>query len=264
MQLICKHDPHDPDHLICETKHSPTYEWLRSRWRAFYCVGPTCPPHRAYTHLVVDVILAIIVLGLLVSNVIIFSRVRRVPEALPTLEEKIEQVAEIPPPFPSEPVLKESEERTPTFTLDAEVIYFSPSGEQLGRGPWPPKVGETTRLKVALKILEIDHGETGSVSPSSGYQGLSVSGRLAPGIAWTGFVPIGGSDISFELNTRTIRFKPTQDGIAVFEIAVTSTEAQMSAGRILVLQELRLRVTDLKTGVVSDTAFSDVWVDVGE
>lgn len=207
--------------------------------------------------------MAIIVLGLLVSNVIIFSRARRASDELPTLEEKIEQVAQVPLPDTSEPVLKEPE-RAPVFTLNAEARYFSPSGEQLGRGPWPPKVGETTRLKVVFKILEIDHGQTGSVSSSSGYQGLSVSGRLAPGIAWTGFVPIGGSDISFEINTRTVRFKPTQGGIAVFEIAITPTEAQISEGGILVLQELRLRVTDLKTGAVSDTVFSDVWVDIGE
>ncbi len=249
MQLICKHDPHDPDHLICETQHSPTFEWLRRRWQSFYCVGPTCPPHRAYTHLLVDVVLAAVVLVLVVSNIVFLSRARRVSEKLPTLEDKLNSLSRAR--APEAPVDKVEVAPTQSaFILEASAIYFSSSGEQLGRGPWPPKAGEITKLAVVLRA-NIE-GNT--------FRNIEARGELPQYVEWTGFAPLGRG-LSYEPETRTVRFAVAEAGSAVFIVAVTPSAQILADEWFPVLKNVRLRGEELASGETREIFIPDVLVE---
>lgn len=232
MQLVCRHDPKDPDHLICEMKRSPLAEWATRRWRKFYCVGPTCPPHKAYGHLWVDVILALSVVVLVACNVILNARYRRVTgQRQQTVEATIEELARIPSPPPPAP--SPAPPPAPTqFLLEVQARYFSPEGEQVGRGPWPPQAGERTTVTVALKPLI-----------EGAFEDVVVRGVLAPAAKWTGFAPIGRG-LSYEPSTRQVRFDVDGNASAVFEVAVTPTQADLEKGTIFIMADITLSGRD--------------------
>ncbi len=236
MELICKHDPKDPDHLICEMKQSPTSDWLRKRWQSFYCVGPTCPPHRAYTHLLVDIALVSVVLVLIVSNIVFLARTRGRDEELPDFETKLEQVASIAAPAREElEELARTPEVLPFLSLQAEALYFSAEGEQLGRGSWPPKVGEETKVMICLKPQV--QGE---------FTKVVAQAKLGPAASWTGFAPIS-SGLSYDTGARRLRveifseeIKENSCGQSVFELALNPTGREVASGYLLVLEEVQI------------------------
>ncbi len=80
--------------------------------------------------------------------------------------------------------------------LEAQALYFSKEGEQIGRGPWPPKSGEATRLKVFLRVTGVlgDHGVSAPI----------ITGELGKNVQWTSFAPMGAG-LSYEPAVRKIR-----------------------------------------------------------
>lgn len=237
MEIVCKHDPSDPDHLICEAKHSHFYEWLRKRWRQFYCKGPSCPVHKAYTHLVVDIVLLMIVLGLVISTLVFFFGGRGVDEDRVRPDDVFQHL----PPVTTPDIIEEEEEGL--FYLDAQALYYSTEGEQLGRGPWPLEFGKTTKLKVFWKINK------GLVSS------IVVSGKLGPNVQWTGFAPIG-KGLLYEPATGNVQWIVGDGNTAVFEIAITPTEK----GRIVVVDNLKIQGKHIKTGEIKQILVPDVIV----
>lgn len=41
--------------------------------------------------------------------------------------------------------------------ITAQVVYFTPEGEQLGLGPWPPKINETSRIRIIMNLKSSRH-----------------------------------------------------------------------------------------------------------
>jgi hypothetical protein len=60
--------------------------------------------------------------------------------------------------------------------LEADLRYFTPEGDQIGRGPWPPKAGEETKAWVFLRV-------TNTINK---IKNAALNGSLTSGIVWTG------------------------------------------------------------------------------
>ncbi len=76
-----------------------------------------------------------------------------------------------------------------TAKLRAVARYYTSDGDQLGRGPLPPRVGKTTRYWIFASL------ETGGAETSGGV----ATFRLPGGVAWTGRSTVtAGQDLSLE------------------------------------------------------------------
>ncbi|MCK9361584.1 hypothetical protein M0Q28_05190 [Patescibacteria group bacterium] len=107
------------------------------------------------------------------------------------------------------------------FTIHAAGRYYAASGDQIGIGPLPPRVGETTKLWIGLRL-----GPT-----TSDLSGVRVRAKLAPGVRVTGrdALPDGGSFSQTDTELIwNVGFLPADaDGAgASFEIQLTPTETQ--------------------------------------
>ncbi len=120
--------------------------------------------------------------------------------------------------------------------LETAVRYFAFGGEQLGRGPLPPRVGRETRYWVFLKL---------SNTTSAAQDGL-VTMRLASGVRWTGQVsakePLEYARDSGVVTWRVGELKAwdgynTPGPEAAFEIAFTPTASQTGQAPPLVLEQ---------------------------
>ncbi|MDO8598923.1 MAG: hypothetical protein Q7S02_02345 [bacterium] len=124
------------------------------------------------------------------------------------------------------------------FTLDvagelrvhAYARYFTPEGDQLGRGPLPPRVGATTKYMVAWDMRSVLH-DAGAVV---------VRATLPPGVEWVGrAVSTVSSAPQFDAASRTItwRIERLERAIgsqipaasASFEVALIPNAAQVGS-----------------------------------
>ena len=148
MKLVCKHDPHNPDHLVCGAK------WSR-----------------------IDIVLlagaVILVMG---SLIFLVQRKKELPARQDFSKESLNRQAE------SQQYSGQSD-----LYLESEALYFSKEGEQIGRGPWPLEAGKETRIKVFLKLVARpqDVGGlatvTGKLGPNTQWTGFVPIGK---GIAY--------------------------------------------------------------------------------
>jgi hypothetical protein len=85
-----------------------------------------------------------------------------------------------------------------TFILNGEARYFTPEGDQIGRGPLPPTVGRETKYWVIISLKN----STSQISP------ISFGATLAPNIRWTGKTSVSlGQNISYNETTRRIEWQ---------------------------------------------------------
>ena len=148
-------------------------------------------------------------------------------------------------------------------TIDAAARYFAFGGEQLGRGPLPPRVGKETRYWIFLKLT----------NTTNLIQDGLMSLRLAPGVLWTGQVSAKDS-LSYDAATSAVLWRLgtlgswTGYGTPAVEAAfeVTFNPAASQAGRVapLVLdpfftghdsetgQTVKVLVQPLTTNLTSD------------
>ncbi|MBI2551954.1 hypothetical protein HYW17_01470 [Candidatus Uhrbacteria bacterium] len=220
MQFVCQHDPLDPNHLICETKLP---------WR----------------HRVFEIGLGVLMAALLGISIVLFVKTPPVDKPEDYL------ITPYPSPFPQgereiELVQIEGETKSPLYSgqikpslpyLETEALYFSKEGEQLGRGPWPPKVGEETRLKVFWRV-------------AGAGAGVVVGGKLGSHAEWTGFAP-QAQGLSYEPATRMVRWnvrcqmsEVKCDDSAVFEVAITPTAQQLAGKQLIVVDNLKMVITN--------------------
>ena len=82
------------------------------------------------------------------------------------------------------------------MTLDAAVRYFAFGGEQLGRGPLPPRVGKETRYWVFLKLT----------NTTNLVQDGLLALRLAPGVLGTGQIS-AKEPLSYDETTGTVLWR---------------------------------------------------------
>ncbi|KKR48835.1 MAG: hypothetical protein UT86_C0002G0009 [Candidatus Magasanikbacteria bacterium GW2011_GWC2_40_17] len=140
--------------------------------------------------------------------------------------------------------------------LHAESRYFTEEGDQLGRGPLPPRVGQTTKYWINLFV---------TTSPNS-VKGVQLRATLAPGVSWTGkTIVTEGEPIKFDPITRTISWK--NDLVeatggdtcpcvgAGFELSITPSITDLGLTPKL-LDQIYLSGTDIYTNEYLETGAS--------
>ncbi len=139
-----------------------------------------------------------------------------------------------------------------TVQVNALTRYYSPEGDQLGRGPLPPTVGETTRYLAVLEVV----GERGRISNPA------IELTSAPGTRFTGkfFVDEGevgktSTTSANELHWEGSRLRNVTT-TWFFEVALTPTEEQI--GTIPLLVSARFNATDETTGRLISSTFPSI------
>lgn len=147
---------------------------------------------------------------------------------------------------------------TTAFSIHASARYFATSGDQIGVGPLPPRVGEPTRVWIGLRLAPT----------TSELSDLRVRVRLAPGVRVTGrdALPDGGSfsqtDRDLVWNVGTLPADP--DGIgAFFEVEIIPAESDF--GTVPALVELvRADAFDPRAGTRRESAYGLVDMNLSE
>lgn len=128
------------------------------------------------------------------------------------------------------------------IVLDADAHYYSLEGDQIGRGPLPPKVGKETKYW-ALLTLSNGTAEANNVT---------LSATLAPGAVWTGKTSVTrGREPIYNPANRTVTWTVSSvsagESVSInFELAVTPTEAERGSIPLL-LTNIRASATDSVT-----------------
>lgn len=145
---------------------------------------------------------------------------------------------------------------TSPITFQSFGRYWTANGDQLGRGPIPPVVGETTKYWVFWNVS----GTTNELN------NIVIDADLGPGVSLTGRQSVSyGSSI--ESINGSVRWSlgavaptmPSGSSVigAAFEVAVTPTQDQ--AGSIATLLERAyISAQDTWTGAAIQTSASDV------
>ncbi len=85
-----------------------------------------------------------------------------------------------------------------TLILNGEARYFTPEGDQIGRGPLPPTVGRETKYWIIISLKN----STSQINP------ISFGATLAPNIKWTSKTSVSlGQNISYNEATRRIEWQ---------------------------------------------------------
>lgn len=142
--------------------------------------------------------------------------------------------------------------------LHAEARYFTEEGDQLGRGPLPPKIGQTTKYWINWFIT----------STPNAIKNVKIIGHLPTGVIWTGRTNVTeGEPVQYDPVTRAatwennfIEATPGNrcpcTGIG-FEIAVTPTPNDL--GKILSLVNgLKITAADFYTNETLEKTASDI------
>ncbi len=146
--------------------------------------------------------------------------------------------------------------------LDAAAFYFSPDGDQIGRGPLPPRVGETTKYTIVLHVTNT----TGPVRDAL------LEAVLPEGVEWTGQTSVSaGSTLDYLPLSRGVRWQigllpAFADGLwprvgASFEIALTPRAGDI--GKIAaLLSRIRLTGVDTAAGAKVYASAGDVTTEL--
>ncbi len=131
------------------------------------------------------------------------------------------------------------------LAFGAEARYFDPDSAPLGSGPLPPKVGETTNLRVLWHITNTRHE----------LEGISVRTTLPARVAWTGRSNTDLGTIRWDAGSRTVTLVIDRLGTDIgslaadFEVAITPEAADV--GKFVTLtNETTIGARDTKTGTV--------------
>jgi hypothetical protein len=142
--------------------------------------------------------------------------------------------------------------------LQAAGIYFTKDGDQLGRGPLPPTVGEETRYRIVVQIDNLQHP----------VKDATFEAFLAEGVEWTGrFSITHGEAVDHFPSTRRVTWKMPEIGAfteesggspgASFEVSLTPTEDMAETIPVL-LTGLTVTGTDAVTGARVAARMGDI------
>lgn len=143
------------------------------------------------------------------------------------------------------------------LVLKSAARYYTQEGDQLGFGPLPPEVGETTRYWIFWSV-DNNLNDTGSVS---------VSAVLPPNVSWTGKMSVTLGELNYDSTRRTVNWKvgevehysgedwPKQG--AAFELALTPTAGQIGSEPTL-LNQIKIFGEDKFTGEFLESRESDL------
>ena len=136
--------------------------------------------------------------------------------------------------------------------MRAAARFFTSEGDQIGRGPLPPKVGSATRYWIFASL------ETGATE----LQGGVLSFGLPNGVAWTGRAAatvgaepaIEGDRLVWRVGTVAPHAGTLFEAPSIsFEVALTPTTAQIGTSPLLVSQ-VAFTGTDAWTGAALDAS----------
>lgn len=128
--------------------------------------------------------------------------------------------------------------------------YFTPEGEQIGRGPLPPRVGKSTKYQLFMSI-----GNT--IHPLSN---VSVRAKIGRAATWSGDIPMDEKDtLTFDTNTAQVLWSPKNVAPGIgkhneqksITFALTLTPTLSDRGTVpLLLKDIRVTGVDTITGDV--------------
>jgi hypothetical protein len=145
---------------------------------------------------------------------------------------------------------------------DAFARYFTPEGDQLGRGPLPPRVGDTTTYWIFLSLL----------NTISDADDVVVRAHVPASVEWSGHTSVSlGDPIAFDPATRTLTWRIGRvtrftggafpDVGVAFEVGVTP-EAGDVGKPLTLLDQITVRGTDTFTKTVVERTGPVVTTDV--
>lgn len=129
------------------------------------------------------------------------------------------------------------------FAVHPAARYYSDEGDQLGRGPLPPRVGQTTKYWVVVRL-------TNTVNA---VRGAEVRIPLLPGTTFTGKQSVTlGPRLNFEADTRRVSWSyeeipPHSQTTLSFEIAVTPN-IELIGKTVLLTDDITIGGTDAAVG----------------
>jgi hypothetical protein len=151
---------------------------------------------------------------------------------------------------------------TTPLVLESFARYALPSGDQLGRGPLPPRVGEETKYWIFWHV-------SGTTNPLGQ---VRIEGTLPSSVSLTGRQTVSqNGGVSYDEATRTVSWtsdtvSPTLDpssatvGVA-FEVSLLPTEEQIGTTPML-LSDIQMTATDKTTGMFVGATSSTITTDL--
>jgi hypothetical protein len=149
---------------------------------------------------------------------------------------------------------------TTPIILESYARYTMPSGDQIGRGVLPPRVGMTTKYWIFWHIA----GTTATLS------NIEITGTLGENVEFTGRQSVAhGSaitayDNSIHWSSETISptLSPSSQIIGVaFEVAITPEESQIESIPTL-MSAIQITGTDTNTGAFVSTYGSNITTNI--
>jgi len=155
---------------------------------------------------------------------------------------------------------------TPTTLSDAPILfdvttqissnifarYYSPEGDQLGRGPLPPRVGQETKYFIYLSGSGVIHS----------LSNVQITAKLGQSARWTGFSPQGGEQLLYTAATRVLTWNAgsfntldssnTSQTGALFELSITPQPKDIGKEGVL-LTDIQLKGRDVVTSELLTT-----------
>lgn len=130
------------------------------------------------------------------------------------------------------------------LTLRAAGRYFTDSGDSLGSGPIPPRVGETTHYVIDWRLTNSVHE----------LRDVTISTTLPERVLWSGSRTVSVGGLSYDPKSRVVSWTVNRMPIgseftyqAQFEVSVAP--AATDVGKVLALTgDIRLTGTDTVTG----------------
>jgi len=127
--------------------------------------------------------------------------------------------------------------------INSEARYYSNEGDQLGRGPLPPKTNETTKYWIFIRIS----------NTSNAVRDAYFYANLPSGIEFTGKQSVSiGSALTFNPANRTVTWNhyelpPNSQTGLYFEVAATPTINEIGKN-ITLVKNISFSATDKNTG----------------
>ncbi len=128
------------------------------------------------------------------------------------------------------------------LSVSSGARYFTEENLAIGSGPLPPKVGETTKVRVMWKVRNTLHE----------LAGLSLLGTLPSGIEWTGNARVAAGTIRYDAATREVRWTINRMPTSVlgldadFELGFTPTATDVGHP-VLLLKKTSFQSEDTLT-----------------
>jgi len=201
-------------------------------------------------HLVIDAIFVILILILIGTNVYLFNKdfpVKVQPVSINRAPKVIGEKVEVP-------ISQKPKTVNTNLILKSKVVYYTDEGEQLGIGPWPPQVNETTSVRIVSEISTDLHP----------VKKIQFKAKLPPEIKWTGNVAVNsGQAPVYDKEDNLIiwsfdNLSPGKKALVSFEIEFTPDKNDLDR-KIKLVEDIKVLSIDVITGQVVVASNSDLY-----